>query len=176
MAVKHGLKILPLAFCLPFFFSSTANAEVYLGLATTQIQIKTDTGTTKPLMADARLGYRLNAHKLELAVMSGINDDSLNQLVTDVPIATSLLYRYTANPLSPIRIDFIFGYSQIDITSSYIDIPESTDTFRGASFGIGFEQSLQTIQQLKFKFDFMQMYRGDQLTINALTLGFRYEF
>ncbi|VAW50519.1 hypothetical protein MNBD_GAMMA06-2258 [hydrothermal vent metagenome] len=178
MVIKLKLKyLILLAFLgLPFLFSSTANAEVYIGLATTQIQIKTNTGSTRPLMADARFGYRLNAHKFELAVMSSVKDDNLNQLVIDVPIATSLLYRYTTNPRSPIRVDFILGYSQVDIKSSYIDIPESTETFRGVSFGIGFEQSLDSIRQLKFKIDLMQMYRGDQLDINAITLGFRYEF
>ncbi len=161
---------------LIIFGVSIAEAGTYIGLATTLIKIKADTGSTSPLMADVRLGYALNAHKFELAVMSSISDDSLNQLVTDIPIATSLLYRFTVNPRHSTKIDLILGYSQIDIKSSYIQVPEFTESFKGVSFGVGFEEALKSIPQLKFKLDFMRMYRGDRLNIDAYTLGFRYEF
>jgi len=173
MAAKSRLKYLSL---LTIFGSPILYAGTYAGLATTLIQIKTDAGSTSPLMADVRLGYALDVHKLELAVMTSIRDDKLNQLVTDVPVATSLFYRYNVYPKSTLLLDFILGYSQIDIKSSYIQVPEFTETFRGVSYGIGLEEALQSIPQLKFKVDLMQLYRGDKLKINSFTVGFRYEF
>lgn len=156
--------------------SNTAFAETYIGLATTLIQIKTDTGSTRPLSADFRLGYAHERHKVELALMPGMNDDNLNQLKTEVPIAASLLYRYVTTPRHSTKVEVILGYSQIDVKSSYISIPEFTETFRGISYGIGFEEALSSWPKLKFKLDFMQLYRGDQLKINAISAGFRYEF
>ncbi|GMR01345.1 MAG: hypothetical protein BMS9Abin19_0719 [Gammaproteobacteria bacterium] len=173
MTAKHRMKHLLL---LTIFGSPVASAGTYVGLATTLIQIKTDTGSTSPLMADARFGYALDVHKFELAIMSSIRDDDLNQLVTDVPVATSLFYRYNVYPRSSLLVDFILGYSQIDIKSSYLQVPEFTETFRGVSFGIGFEEALKSIPKLKFRIDLMQLYRGEQLKINSFTVGFRYEF
>ncbi len=173
MVAKSGLKHLWL---LSLFISTMVEAGTYIGLATTLAKIKTDTGSTSPLMADARLGYALDAHKFELAVMSSIRDDNINQLVTDIPVAASLFYRFNVNPRHSTRIDLILGYSVVDIKSSYIQVPEKTETFKGVSFGIGFEEALKSIPQLKFKLDYVQLYRGDRLDINALTVGFRYEF
>jgi hypothetical protein len=167
--LKHLLLLT--AFCSPIGY-----AGAYMGLATSLINIRTDTGSTSPLTADISLGYAMDAHKLELVVMSSIKDDNLNQLVTDVPIASSLLYRFTVNPKKSLHLDLILGYSQVDIEASYVGVPGFTESFRGVSFGAGLEEALKSIPQLKFKMDFIQLYRGDQLTINSYNVGFRYEF
>lgn len=147
-----------------------------MGLATSLMDIKTDTGSTSPIVADLSLGYTIDAHKFELVVMSGIKDDNLNQLFTDIPIASSLLYRYTVKLKNTLHLDLILGYSQVDIETSYVDVPGFTESFRGVSFGVGFEEALKSIPQLKFKIDFIQLYRGDQLKINSYNVGFRYVF
>ncbi len=156
--------------------SSVANAGAYMGLAASLINIKTDNGSTSPVLADISLGYAMDVHKLELVLMSGISDDNLNQLVTDVPFASSLLYRFTATPRSLLHLDLIIGYSQVEIESSYIQVPTVTEKFSGISYGVGLEEALKSIPQLKFKVDFIQLYRGDQLKINSFNVGFRYEF
>lgn len=161
---------------LSLFSAATAGADPYAALATTLAQIKTDTGSTTPLLADLRLGYALDAHKIELAVMPGIRDDNLNQLVTEIPLASALLYRFTATPKFSLKLDLILGYSQVETSSSYTNVPELTEKFRGISYGIGLEEKLESLPKLKFRLDFMQLYRGDRLEINAFTAGFRYAF
>ena len=94
---------------LTVFCSPIGHADVYVGLATSLIDIRTDTGSTSPVVADISLGYAMDAHKLELVVMSSIKDDNLNQLVTDIPIASSLLYRFTVNPNNSLHLDLILG-------------------------------------------------------------------
>ena len=118
----------------------------------------------------------MDVHKIELVLMSGVKDDNLNQLVTDIPIASSILYRFTANPRNSLHIDLILGYSQIEIESSYVDVPKFSGTFRGVSWGAGLEEALESIPQLKLKADFIQLYRGDGLKINSFNVGVRYEF
>jgi len=156
--------------------SPVVDAGIYVGLATSFINIKSDTGSTSPITADISLGYAMHAHKLELVVMSGIRDDNLNQLVTDIPIASSILYRFTANPRNSLHIDLILGYSQVEVESSYVDVPDFSETFRGVSWGVGLEEALKSIPQLKLKADFIQLYRGDLLKINSFNVGIRYEF
>lgn len=158
------------------FAPFTVNAGIYAGLATSFINIKTNTGSTSPITADLSLGYTHDVHNIGLVVMSGIKDDNLNQLVTDIPVATSLLYRFTANPRSSLHINLILGYSQIEIESSYVDVPKFSETFRGISWGVGLEEALKSIPQLTIKADFIQLYRGDDLKINSFNVGIRYEF
>ena len=173
MTVEFRLKHLLL---LTVFCSPIVDAGAYMGLAASLIDIRADTGSTSPVTADISLGYAMDAHKFELVVMSSIKDDNQNQLVTDAPIASSLLYRFTVNPKSSLHLDLILGYSQVDIEASYVGVPGFTETFRGVSFGVGLEEALKSIPQLKFKMDFIQLYRGDQLKINSYNVGFRYEF
>lgn len=156
--------------------TSAAVSGTYIGLAPALVQIKTDTGSTKPLLADLRLGYALAEHKFELSLMSSIRNDDLNQLITDIPTSASLFYRYTTNPKGDVHIDLILGYSQFDIVSSYINVPEFSETYEGVSFGVGFEEALQSIPQLKIKLDYIRLYGGDKLDVNSLSLGVRYEF
>jgi len=156
--------------------STSTEAGTYVGLSTSFINIGTSTGSTRPIMAAISLGYAMDVHKLELAIMSSISDDKLHQLVTDIPVASSLLYRFTANPRHSLHIDFILGYSQVEIESSYVDVPPFSETFRGVSWGVGLEESLESIPQLKLRADFIQLYRGDRLKINSFNVGVRYEF
>jgi len=173
MTFKFRLKHLLL---LTVFASPVVDAEAYMGLATSLITIGTDTGSTRPVLADLSFGYAMDVHKLELVVMSSISDDNLNQLVTDIPFASSLLYRFTATPRSSLHLDLILGYSQVEIEYAYVQVPASREKFRGVSYGVGLEEALKSIPQLKFKLDFIQLYRGDQLRINSFNAGFRYEF
>ena len=167
--LKHLLMLVVLV-------SSVAAADVYMGLAGSLINIRTDSGSTRPVLVDLSLGYAMDVHKLELVAMTGVSDDNLNQLVTDIPVAGSLLYRFTATPRNPLHLDLILGYSRVEIESSYPGVSASRETFSGISYGVGLEEALKSIPQLKFKLDFIQLYRGDQLRINSFNVGFRYEF
>ena len=173
MMIKFRLKYLML---IAVFCSPVVNAGTYMGLATSWLNIRTDSGSTSPMAAEINLGYSMDAHKLELAVMSGVKDDNLNQLVTDIPFAGSLLYRYSVKLKDTLHLDLILGYSKVDVETSYVNVPGFTESFQGVSFGIGFEEALKSIPQLKFKIDLKQLYRGDQLTINSINAGFRYAF
>lgn len=173
MAFKFRLK--PLLWLI-LFGSPVVDAGAYMGLATSLVNIRTDTGSTRPVLADLSLGYAMDVHKLELVLMSSISDDNLNQLVTDIPVASSLLYRFTATPRNSLHLDLILGYSRVEIETSYVQLPASTETFSGISYGIGLEEALKSMPQLKFKVDFIRLYRGDQLKINSFNVGFRYEF
>lgn len=157
--------------------SPTAFGEVYVGLAPGQIEIDTSKAkSTRPLVVDFRLGYETPGQQLEMALMLDLNDDRLNQLTVEVPLVVSFFYRYLPEVDSSIKVHFILGASHIEVESSYPGIADSTDKFDGVSFGFGFEESFESIPQLKVSFDWIRLYHGDRLNINAATLGLRYEF
>lgn len=175
--MKHYIKTL--LFIL-FFSCSSANASdntgVYISLAPALIKIDTVNASTRPTLIDFRLGYEFNAHLVELAVMSSIDDDSLNQLTVDVPSVNSIFYHYLPYKDDSLKIHLIVGASQIEVDSSYPNIPDTTDTFEGASIGLGFEEAFTSIPELKLKMDIMRLYHGDDLNINFFSIGVRYVF
>ena len=157
--------------------SSTALAEVYMEVAPSQAVIDTTKArSTRPLLADFRLGYETTGQQLELALMLGINDDRLNQLTVEVPFALSVFYHYLPEVNSSIKLHFILGASHIEVESSYPEIADSTDKFEGVSFGIGFEESVDFDPQFKMSLDWIRLYHGEDLNINAVSLGLHYEF
>lgn len=158
------------------FVPSIANADVHVGLGASFLKVDTDPGSTSPITAGLSLGYSIDAHMVELVLMTGVDDDNLNQLVTDIPAAGSLLYRFTVNPRDSFKINLVLGYSQIEVESTYVNVPTFSETFSGVSWGVGLEESLDSIPELSIRADFIQMYRGDDLTINSINVGVRYDF
>ena len=158
------------------FYSSTAGAGIFIALAPSLTKIDTPSASTRPVLTDFRLGYEIQNHQLELAVMSSAKEDQLNQLTVDIPSVKSVFYRYITNPKSDIKFHLILGASQIEVESSYPTFPDSTDNFDGFSYGIGLEESFHSIPNLKMKFDWISLYNGDQINISAASLGLRYEF
>lgn len=158
------------------FSSSAATAGSFIELSAGLIKIDTPAASTQPSVADFRLGYEISQHQLELAFMSSIKEDKLNQLTTDVPSVVSILYRYIVYPRDRLKIHYILGASQVKVESSITGITESSDRFDGVSFGLGLEEAFSFNRNLKFKFDWIQLYRGDQINITVKSLGLRYEF
>ncbi|VAW57257.1 hypothetical protein MNBD_GAMMA07-1354 [hydrothermal vent metagenome] len=172
----NALKYLNLLFLLTLLVSTQTFAESYFSLGVGQIKVDTDGGATKPFVADFRIGYEFDVHQFEVAIMSSVKDDSLNSLTVDVPLVSSVFYRYSPYQAGSIKTHLILGYSQVDVDSTFPSAPDASEQFTGGSYGIGFEESFNSIRNLKIKVELMQLYRGDQLNINLFSLGLRYVF
>ena len=157
-------------------FSSPLSADVYLELSAGTIDIDTTAATTRPLLIDVRLGYAVSGHQFELAVMSSIKDDSLNQLTVDVPLVVSVFYHYLPDIEGSLKLHFIVGASQVNVDSSYADIADSSDSLNGLSYGFGLEESFMSMPQLKVSLDWIQLYSGDRVKISSTSLGLHYVF
>jgi len=161
---------------LLFFFSSTAYSEAYLSLAPGLMKVDTKDAATQPVVADLRFGYEYKQHLIELAVLTGIKEDELNQLTVEVPSASSIFYHYLPYHNNNLNLHLILGVSQVNIDYFYPNITDTSDTFEGLSFGIGLEEQFDSIPKLKLKIDWIQLYRGDDLNLNILSFGVRYVF
>jgi len=155
---------------------AAANTGLYVSLAPAMVEVDTDNASTRPGLIDFRLGYEFDVHQLELSIMSSLYDDNLNQLVVDIPSVNSVFYRYLPYKDTSVKIHLILGVSQVEVESSYPNEPLSTETFDGASFGVGFEEAFTAAPQLKLKLDFIRLYNGNNLNINLFSLGVSYAF
>lgn len=170
------MKVFKYLLFFSLFVSSLANADVFLELSPAQINIDTPSLTSRPFVADIRLGYAEYNQQFELAFMSHIKDDNENSLSIEVPAVFSFFYHYLPNPQTSLKYHLIIGASYIEVDTSYPQVSNSSDNFYGVSYGIGFEESFKSAPQVKLSFDVIQLYRGDQLNINAVSLGVHYEF
>lgn len=158
------------------FFTPLARANVYFDLSASQIEINTPAASTKPAGYDLRLGYAVDAHQLELSYMSSTREGTLNQLNTRTPSIISVFYHYLPYPRERLKLHLIVGASQVEVESSYSNTSNSLDQYNGVALGIGFDESFASLPELKLKAEYLRLYSGDNLDINALVLGIRYEF
>jgi hypothetical protein len=169
-------RILKLLLLLLAIGTQSVQAGTYLELSPAQMSVNTTNASTYPLLADLRLGFATPDHQIELALMTTIEDDSLNQLTVEAPLVNSVLYHYIPSFNSSLKLHLIVGASQVNIKSSYPGTNGTDDTFSGVSFGFGLEESFHSIPQLSLSLDWIQLYRGQDLNINATSLGVHYEF
>lgn len=153
-----------------------AHAASYVELSVGQVIIDSPTIISRPLIADLRLGYTESDHQFELAFMASVEDDEINLLEVGVPSVVSVFYHYIPSTHSSLKFHYILGASRVSIDSTIPGIANSSDDFNGVSYGIGFEESFESIPQLKVSVDLMQLYRGKQLDIYSTHLGVHYEF
>ncbi len=156
--------------------NSPLQADRYIELSAAKANVNTPAANTYPLLADIRLGYRQPGYQLELAFMTSLNDDRLNQLTVDIPSVFSAYYHYLPFPDSSLKLHLIVGGSLVNIESSYPGLETAKDDFYGVSYGIGFEESFKSIPRLKLTVDWIKLYHGEQLEIDAASLGVHYEF
>ncbi len=171
-----ALKYLNTLFLMILLTTAHAQTGPYFAFSVDQLKVDTTNAATKPLVGDFRFGYETGDHQFELAYMSSISDDSLNQLTVDIPSVTSVFYRYLPYQSSSVKVNLILGYSQVEVESMFPGIPNETEQFEGASYGISFEEALTSIPNLKIKFDWIQLYRGSDLNLTVIGLGARYVF
>ncbi len=148
----------------------------YMEAATGLFFVDAPADIARPVLGELRAGYARNEHRFELALMTAIKDDRVNQLEVDVPRVVSLLYRYVPERLSPMEVHYILGASRVEVDSSFPGLPPGNDSFSGVSFGLGFEESFQSLPRLKLSIDLLQLYAGDDLDVYAATVGVNYAF
>ncbi len=170
-AAQFKLLFLALAFCC-----QSAQADSYFELSPALMMVDTKYDSTQPTLADFRLGYTGQYHQIELALMTSIQDGELNQLKVEAPLVASVLYHYIPRFNSSVKLHLIVGASQVNIKSTYPGTAGTDDDFSGLSFGLGLEESFKSIPQLSLSLDWIQLYHGKDLNINATSLGFHYEF
>lgn len=161
---------------LVVFNASISYAETYLESSLSMMFIDTPAKNIKPILTDFRYGYAISGHQFEAAIMTGFADDDVKQLSVEVPYAVSLFYHYLPNMDTDTRLHLIAGASFVTIESSFPGIADEKDDFYGASFGIGFEESFKSHPRLSLSFDYLRLYHGEDIDIDAASIGAHYVF
>jgi hypothetical protein len=154
----------------------TAHAETYLEFSSGLIVVDTPGKSAHPLLADLRLGYARDKHQFELALMTSARKDEVSRLEVKTPSVVSVFWHFIPQQQSSLKFHTILGASRVEVDADYDGMASSDEFYSGISYGIGWEERFESYPQLKLSVDLIQLYHGEDLNINTVSLGFHFEF
>ena len=144
--------------------------------ALTRIDIAGD--EVKPFVGSIKLGYAF-ANNFGLEAQYGMSmDDDTNSLDQKIKIdsqASAFLRITSGSAYNNVRLYLLAGYSQTELSIDDAG-PTDDDKYDGFAWGVGAEEFLQSAENLAFVAEYLRYYNRNEVTIDAISLGFRYKF
>lgn len=152
-------------------------SDFYMNFAGAQTIIDTGAGDVKPFIGAVKLGYEFAPNfALEVQYGAGFDDDDLNDQKYDVDTLGAAFFRISSGgSYSDVRLYLLVGYSQTELSINH-ESPTEDDKYDGFAYGIGAEEFLKSVKNLAFVAEFLRYYDRNEVSIDAITLGFRYKF
>ena len=144
--------------------------------AVTRIDIAGD--EVKPFLGSIRLGYEIaDNFALEVQYGMGMDDDknAMDQKIKIDSQAAAFLRISSGSAYNNVRLYLLAGYSQMELSVDDAD-PTDADKYDGFAWGVGAEEFLQSVKNLAFVAEYLRYYNRSDVSIDALSLGFRYKF
>lgn len=179
--VQTKFSLPPVVALCSLLFTALAHSDTlshtYASVGAGLIYVDTPSGRASPPLAGLRLGRAIDLqHHFELALMRSVREDEVNQLDVEVPSVVSLLWRYTPEQESTLKVQGILGVSDVEVDADYAGLASSSEHYTGVSYGVGFEEYFKSVPGLRVSADLVQFYRGDELDIYSVSLGLAYDF
>lgn len=166
-----------LALSMVIWTAPSTASEFYINFAGAQTIIDTGAGEVKPFIGAMKLGYAFaDNFALEVQYGAGFDDDDLNNQKYEVDTLGAAFFRISSgSSYSNLRLYLLLGYSQTELSVNDV-APTDDDKYDGFAYGIGAEEFLKSVKNLAFVAEFLRYYDRDEVSIDAITLGFRYKF
>lgn len=167
-----------LVFWCAIWAAPTFASDFYTSMsaAVTKIDIAGD--EVKPFVGTLKLGYEFaDNFGLEIQYGVGIDDDknSLDQKIEIDSQGAAFLRISSGSAYNNVRLYLLAGYSQTELSVDGAT-PTDVDKYDGFAWGVGAEEFLQTVKKLAFVAEYYRYYNRNEVTIDAISLGFRYKF
>ena len=153
-------------------------SEFYTNLAANLTRIDIAGDEVKPFTGNVKLGYGFaDNFGLEIQYGVGIDDDtdSLDQKIEVDSQGAAFLRISSGSAYNNVRLYLLVGYSQTELSIDGAD-PTDDDKYDGFAWGVGAEEFLQSVPNLAFVAEYYRYYDRDEVTMDAISLGFRYKF
>ena len=177
--MKHaGISIVLLLACQ----SAQASAQVLefsAGASAVVDQLKISNQRFRPVVAslEMALNHRENGIGLELHLGRGISEDDAVGVDIDVLQQHSLYVTFTNTYQGKYRVWLGAGYSLLELDSRNASGFPGKQDFESTSFALtAQEYSFAAIPNLSLTGSFRHLFKDDNLTVQALSLGLRYDF
>ncbi|WP_455220660.1 outer membrane beta-barrel protein [Kaarinaea lacus] len=173
--MKVFTRIMAVSFVI--WMTPAVASDFYMNIAGAQTIIDTDAGEVKPFIGALKLGYQLTDNfGLEVQYGAGFDSDELNDQEYKVDSLGAAFIRISSSgSYSDVRLYLLVGYSQAELKIDDIT-PIDNGKYDGFAYGIGAEEFLKSAKNLAFAAEYVRYYDRDTVTIDAITLGFRYRF
>ena len=174
--MKLAIKALVIWFTIWTAPAFAGDFYTHLSANLTRIDIAGD--EVKPFVGALKLGYEFaDNFGLEIQYGVGIDDDknSLDQKIEVDAQGAAFLRISSGSAYNNVRLYLLAGYSQTELSVDGAD-PADANKYDGFAWGLGAEEFLQSIPNLAFVAEYYRYYNRQEVTIDAISLGFRYKF
>ena len=172
------LEIKVLVFCGALWAVPAAAGDFYTNFAAAVTRIDIDGDEVKPFVGALKLGYEFaDNFGLEIQYGVGIDDDKndLDQKIEVSQQGAAFLRISSGSAYNNVRLYLLAGYSQTEVSVDGAD-PTDDNKYDGFAWGVGAEEFLQSVKNLAFVAEYYRYYDRQEVTIDAVSLGFRYKF
>lgn len=156
----------------------TFASDFYASMAAAVNRIDIAGDEVKPFVGTFKFGYELAENfALEIQYGMGMDDDenSLEQKIKVDSQGAAFLRIGSGSAYNNVRLYLLAGYSQTELSVDGAD-PTDDDKYDGFAWGVGAEEFLQSVPNLAFVAEYYRYYNRNEVTIDAISLGFRYKF
>ncbi|WP_455201466.1 porin family protein [Kaarinaea lacus] len=156
----------------------TFASDFYASMAAAVNRIDIADDEVKPFVGTLKLGYEFaDNFALEIQYGMGMDDDenSLDQKIKVDSQGAAFLRIGSGSAYNNVRLYLLAGYSQTELSVDG-ENPTDDDKYDGFAWGVGAEEFLQSIRKLAFVAEYYRYYNRNEVTIDAISLGFRYKF
>ena len=150
-------------------------SDFYIGIDTSYMSVNVASEKAHTFMATTRMGITVKPQViLEVQYSTSLSDDSVLSSDVEVNSSAGLYLRLVSRTLNDVTADISLGYASTEFKlNGRSDISED---FSSIVYGIGLNQHYSTMPHLSLRMDYKVLYNDDDITINALSLGFIYTF
>jgi len=153
-------------------------SDFYTSFAASLTKIDIAGDEVKPFVGALKLGYEFaDNFALEIQYGMGMDDDnnSLDQKIKVDSQAAAFLRVGSGSAYNNVRVYLLAGYSQTELSVDGAN-PTDADKYDGFAWGVGAEEFLKSVPKLAFVAEYYRFYNRSEVTIDAISLGFRYKF
>lgn len=172
------LVIKAFVFWCTIWAAPTFASDFYTSMAAALTRIDIAGDEVKPFVGSLKFGYEFaDNFALEIQYGLGMDDDenSLKQKIKVDSQGAAFLRIGSGSAYNNVRVYLLAGYSQTELSVDGA-APADADKYDGFAWGVGAEEFLQSVKKLAFVAEYYRYYNRSEVTIDAISLGFRYKF
>lgn len=163
---------------LLFAYSFHANADTYyLGADYMLSDIEISNENAKPKSTILRAGASNNNMAFEAQYLIASNDDNIYNLEFELEKSAALFFVMQSDVVNGFGLDISLGYAMNEMTVASSSVSLPTDyNYDGFAWGIAVHQQLPFIKNTQMRLAYQSLFKGDDVEISGISLGFTYHF
>ncbi|MBE0458214.1 MAG: hypothetical protein ACTJIB_07905 [Pseudoalteromonas prydzensis] len=149
----------------------------YIGIDYMLTNIEISNQEAKPNAAILRAGISNNNMAFEAQYLASSDSDDIYNLEFDIDKSLALFFVMQSEEVNGFGLDLSLGYAMTDMIVKAPTGTLSTDyEYNGFAWGVAIHQQIPYLENTNVRLAYQSLFKGDDVEIKGLTLGFTYQF